>query len=100
MPATDELGSWWSRNGQVEIDIVGLRNHRFNLLATCKWSAQTGTRTLGRLPEHRDHLGGPAGQAQLAIFARGFDPELTTRAAEENVLLFSADDLFGHPANA
>lgn len=35
--APEQIGSWWSRDGQVEIDVVGVRRHRCVLLGSCKW---------------------------------------------------------------
>jgi len=54
-----------------------------------------GVETLSRLKESRASLGGPATDARLAIFARaGFTDGLLRRAAEERVLLVTAEDLF------
>jgi AAA+ ATPase superfamily predicted ATPase len=91
-----ELGSWWSRRGDVEIDIVGMRQQRYTLVAECKWSRNAvGVATLDGLYERRAHLGGAAAQARLAIFARaGFTDALRKRADKEKVILVSADDLF------
>jgi uncharacterized protein len=88
-----ELGSWWSRDGRVEIDIVGASRGRYDLLASCKWSRSAGTDVLQQLLAHRDQLPG-ATAARLAIFARGFDPQLRRRAADEEVTLVGVEDLF------
>ena len=49
---------------------------------------------LGALLRHRDELP-KAGGARLAIFARGFKPQLRRRAAEEDVALIGIEELFG-----
>jgi AAA+ ATPase superfamily predicted ATPase len=93
LPASRQLGCWWSRNGRTEVDLVGASRGRYDLLASCKWSRATPTDALGTLLAHRDELP-RAGGARLAIFARGFEPELERRAAEEGVALIGAEDLF------
>jgi len=93
--ASEELGSWWSRNGQVEIDIVGVAKGRCTFLGSCKWARRAGVQVLEELREAQAALGGRAATARLAIFARsGFDAALRRRAAEEGVLLVTAADLF------
>jgi len=93
LPASQQLGSWWSRDGQTEIDIVGLSRSRYDLLASCKWSRRTPAGALSQLLAHRDALG-RAGTARLAIFARGFTPELRRLAAAEDVELIDVKRLF------
>lgn len=94
--ASEELGSWWSRDGQVEIDVVGIAKGRCTLLGSCKWARRVGVQALDELREAQAALGGKAATARLAIFARsGFDAALRRRAAEEDVLLVTAADLFG-----
>lgn len=93
--ASEELGSWWSRDGQVEIDVVGVAKGRCTFLGSCKWARRAGVRALDELREAQAALGGKAATARLAIFARGgFDAALRRRAAEEDVLLVTAADLF------
>ncbi|HEU4393447.1 MAG TPA: ATP-binding protein [Solirubrobacterales bacterium] len=93
LPASQHLGNWWSRDGQVEIDIVGASRGRYDLLGSCKWGQEAPTAALGQLLSHRDSLP-RAGSARLAIFARGFEPELERRAKEEQVSLVTAERLF------
>jgi hypothetical protein len=76
------------------VDVVGASRGRYDLLASCKWSRAAPTSALGELLAHRDELP-RAGNAHLAIFARGFEPELERRATEEGVALIAAEDLFG-----
>lgn len=95
LPRFDSLGSWWSRAGDAEIDVVATSKQRPVLLGSCKWSTRASVAALERLRDHRERLGTAAGGATLAIFARGFTPQLVRKADDEGVLLVSAADLFG-----
>jgi AAA+ ATPase superfamily predicted ATPase len=91
----EQIGSWWSRDGSVEIDIVGVRRHRYQLLGSCKWRRTVDEDVLDQLYEHRAALGGSAARARLALFARdGFSDRVLERANDENLLLVTAADLF------
>lgn len=92
---SEQLGSWWSRDGRVEIDIVGVRRHRYELLGSCRWSRTVDEDALDHLYEQRAALGGKAAKARLSLFAReGFTDRLRARAADEGVILVTAADLF------
>lgn len=93
LPPSRHLGSWWSRDGQIEVDIVGASRGRYDLLGSCKWDRTAPATALTQLLAHRDALP-KAGSARLAIFARGFSAELRRRAREEDVALIDADRLF------
>lgn len=93
LPASQQLGSWWSRDGQTEIDIAGVSRGRYDLLASCKWAKKAPAAALDRLLEQRDELP-KAGGAKVAIFARGFSPALERRAAQEDAELIGIDRLF------
>jgi len=93
LPASQQLGCWWSRDGRTEIDIVGVSRARYDLLASCKWDRKAPSTVLSQLLAHRDAVG-RADAAQLAIFARGFAPELERRAKKEGVALIGVDRLF------
>jgi AAA+ ATPase superfamily predicted ATPase len=93
LPASQQLGSWWSRDGQTEVDIVGVSRGRYDLLASCKWAKSAPASALAQLLEQRDSLP-RAGRADLAIFARGFSAALRRRADEEGVTLIGPDRLF------
>jgi uncharacterized protein len=93
IPTSQHLGCWWSRDGQVEVDIVGTSRGRYDLLGSCKWDRKAPTAVLGQLLAHRDSLN-RARSARLLIFARGFDPELKRRAKEEQVTLVGINRLF------
>jgi AAA+ ATPase superfamily predicted ATPase len=93
-PASSTLGSWWSRDGQVEIDIAGMSKGHYDVLGSCKWATSVRSRALGDLLAARAHLGGTATNASLVLFARGFSDEIVQRATHERVELVSAADLF------
>jgi AAA+ ATPase superfamily predicted ATPase len=93
--APHDVGSWWSRKGDVEIDLVGVRKHRYVLLGSCKWRREADTDVLGDLLEHQNALGPAARRARLLIFARErFTDQMTRRARDEDVRLLTAADLF------
>jgi uncharacterized protein len=93
--ANREVGAWWSRDGQVEIDIVGLRKTRYGLLGSVKWSREVSEAQLDDLRRQRRKLGSAGASARLALFAReSFSTSLRRRAKEEGVLLVTAADLF------
>ena len=93
--APHEVGSWWSRRGDVEIDVVGVRKHRYVLVGACKWRREADTDVLGELLAQRHALGPSARNAKLLIFAReSFTEQLRERAGEERVELLTAPDLF------
>lgn len=92
LPMSQQLGNWWSRDGQTEIDVVGTSRGRYDLLASCKWSASAPASALEQLLEQRDSLP-RAGRAKLAIFARGFSKSLRRRAEEEDVALIGVGQL-------
>jgi AAA+ ATPase superfamily predicted ATPase len=93
LPASQQLGSWWSRDGQTEIDMVGISRGRHDLLGSCKWSKSAPVSALEQLLAQRDALP-KSSSAKLAIFARGFSRKLEQRAAEENVSLIGIERLF------
>lgn len=93
-PDPKRIGSYWSRDGQVEIDVVARSKGFYDLLGSCKWSQKAKTTALGDLINARDHLGPRATNARLVIFARGFDPKLVEQAADNGVTLIPANDLF------
>jgi hypothetical protein len=93
--APQEVGSWWDRKGNVEIDIVGVRKHRYVLVGSVKWRRIVGADVLDDLLGQQAALGAPARNAKLLIFAReGFTDELRQRATEEGVTLLTVQDLF------
>lgn len=97
-----EVGSWWSRKGDAEIDVVAIGRDQHVLLGSCKWRRrEVGEDVLDQLYAHRALLGPKAARARLALFAgRGFSATVRKRAEQENVLLVTASDLFAEPAGA
>ncbi len=93
--APHEVGSWWDRRGRVEIDIVGVRGHRYVLVGSVKWRRTADVSVLDDLLEQNAALGSAARQAKLLIIAReGFTDALARRAGDEGVTLLTARDLF------
>lgn len=93
--APRQIGSWWSRDGQTEIDVVGISRHRYALLGSCKWRRVVDIDVLDQLRDHQAALGGHAAAARLIIFGREqFAPELRERSAAEGIHLVSAARLF------
>jgi uncharacterized protein len=93
--APEQIGSWWSRNGQTEVDVVGVRKHRYVLVGSCKWRRIAGVDILDDLYAKQEQLGPRAARARRLLFAReGFTADLRAQAAEDDVLLLSAADLF------
>ena len=92
-----EVGAWWSRRSDVEVDVITLDKKGYGLLGSCKWwRKRVGPAELDALYDARAALGPKAAQARLALFARGgFTPEVVERAALESVSLVGLDDLFG-----
>ena len=88
-----EIGAYWTRTHDVEIDVVARTKRGYSALGSCKWSTKADTHDLDRLVKSRDTIKG-AGNASLWIFARGFHPALEKRAAAEDVRLVSAGDLY------
>jgi AAA+ ATPase superfamily predicted ATPase len=92
--APTQIGSWWSRDGRTEIDIVGVRRNNYVLVGSCKWRKIADVDVLNDLFDQQDALG-RARRAQLVIFAReGFTDRMRARAEEEDVQLFTAADLY------
>lgn len=95
------VGGWWGDSApgragrtQEEIDIVGLKNKRVQILGECKWTS--GEMPLSVLTDLRDHklpavlasreLKGPSGQGpRILLFARsGFSGALRRVAQAED----------------
>lgn len=92
-PASEEVGGYWTRTYDIEVDIVGRAGWRWTALGSVKWSKQADTRVLDQLEHQRTALGTRALDAQLLVFARGFAPALRDRAADSGVRLVAVDDV-------
>lgn len=91
------VGRWWSRDGQVEIDVAATdRRGRYTFLGTCKWhKGLVGRQALRQLQDQRAQMGAPAAGATLGVFARrGFSPGLHDEAQHAGVPLIRTEDLF------
>ncbi len=92
-----DVGSWWSRKSDLEIDVVTRDKKGYSLLGSCKWSKNALREdVLDDLTRARALLGPRAACANLALFAReGFSEALRVRARREGVTLVDVDHLFG-----
>jgi hypothetical protein len=93
-----EVGSWWSRTHDLEIDVVTLEKRGYGVLGSCKWSTRkVGENVLDELYEAKAAFGPKAAQTKLALFARaGFTEALRERAEREDVALIDAADLYSN----
>ena len=93
----DEIGSWWSRRSDVEVDVAAVHNDRYTLLGSCKWTTQPFANSdLIELETARDVIGPKAARAALVAFSKsGFTEHVEERAALGEVRLFRPVDLFG-----
>jgi hypothetical protein len=91
-----QVGSWWSRTHDIEIDVVTIEKHGYGLLGACKWTRKpVGEAVLDGLLAARAALGPQASRAKLVVFARsGGSPQLQRRAGREGILLVRTEDLF------
>lgn len=90
-------GRYWSRDGQLEIDVVAELDDGHYLFGECKWSsAPVGPSVyyrlrekVARLPEakYRDS------PTYILFSASGFKDELVQTAGQDGVVLISGDDL-------
>jgi hypothetical protein len=91
-----EVGRWWSRRHDTEIDVVTIERSRYGVLGSCKWSTKAvGTDVLDELYRGRAVLGPKAAQAELVLFSRsGFTKGVRERAKREQVRLVEVSGLF------
>jgi AAA+ ATPase superfamily predicted ATPase len=94
----EEIGAYWTRTHDVEIDLIARDRKSVLAVGSCKWSARADTHDLDRLIELRGQIRG-AGNATPYVFARDFHPALLQRAERERIRLVPADELFSDPAN-
>lgn len=88
VPAAESFLPWWTRDGQVEVDVVGVDREVTSLLGTIKWRASGGvtSRDLGELAAYRSRVPRAAGARLAAISPTGEAPASAD-------LALSADDL-------
>ncbi len=94
--SADEVGSWWNRKSNVEVDVVAVDKRGYTVLGECKWwKSLVDGDVLDDLFDARTAIGPKANQAELVLFSKtGFTDELEARAQREDVHLFTVDDLF------
>lgn len=91
-----QIGSWWSRKSDIEIDVVAIDKHLYTLVGSCKWTKNPVKESvLDDLHIARTALGPKAAKAELALFSKsGFSQEVKSRAKREQVHLITVEDLF------
>jgi hypothetical protein len=93
-----DIGAYWTRTHDVEVDLVARGRQGILAVGSCKWSSRADTHDLDRLIELRGRIRG-AGAAALYVFARDFHKGLVQRAERDRVRLVSAEELFAEPAD-
>lgn len=94
-----DVGSWWSRKSETEIDVVTRTKKGYGLLGSCKWTrSAVKPDVLDELQRAPAVLGPSASKARLVLFSRSeFSAALRARAKDEGVTLVNADHLFDAP---
>jgi AAA+ ATPase superfamily predicted ATPase len=93
LAGAEDIGAYWTRTHDVEVDLVARKRKSIVAVGSCKWSTRADTHDLDRLIELRGRIRG-AGSAALYIFARDFHESLVERAEHAGVRLVSAEELF------
>lgn len=92
-----DAGRYWSRDGSVEIDIVGDLDDGTTLACECKWSSSpVGVSVYYELMRKVSLLPPPRGTGLVrhALFsAAGFDESMVETAARDDVILVSGEEL-------
>lgn len=93
----EDVGRWWRRDGQLEIDVVARLDNKRYAFGSCKWNSKPMDggdltdlmRAVDQLPEEKWRR-----DAHYMLFSlSGFDGALEDRAKEQGVLLVSGEDL-------
>lgn len=89
----DRVDSWWSADGQHEIDLVGTSGRGIGFVGEAKWSGRPLSATvLSRLDEHAGALPGVTPATPRLFYGRaGCAPPLVSRSG---VRCFSAADVY------
>lgn len=96
--AGTDVGSWWSTDGEHEIDVVGVIRKTPTFIGTVKWRAKPlGYDVYKNLASHAEALGVDASIPWL-MFGRG-GVEQRVLDGEPNVRGFSIDDLYATSAS-
>jgi AAA+ ATPase superfamily predicted ATPase len=99
LAGAEEIGAYWTRTHDVEVDLIARDRKGVLAVGSCKWSERADSHDFDRLLELRGRIRG-AGSATPYVFARDFHPTLLRRAEREPVRLVSADELFSDAAHA
>lgn len=98
MPLIMDMGRWWSRSSQVEIDLVAHLKDGSYLFGECKWTASpVDVDELVRLQRKVELVPNQSWKerAQYVLFsAGGFKPYLEERSREGKILLIGPEELF------
>jgi AAA+ ATPase superfamily predicted ATPase len=96
-----DFGRYWSRDGQIEIDIVAEREDGTYLFGECKWRADTVIRLSDYSALQAKVAGSPEARwrnspSHILFAVGGFAPELHSLAGDPNERLYlvSGGDLF------
>jgi AAA+ ATPase superfamily predicted ATPase len=89
-----DVGSWWSTDGQHEIDVVGFGRRDPTFIGTVKWrEGPLDGSVYANLADHARALGVRTGVPWLMISRGGTDPRVLRR--QPHVRGYSIDDLYG-----
>lgn len=98
LPLIMEMGRWWSRNSQVEIDLVARLKDDSYVFVECKWTASPVDTDelfkLRRKVELLPHESWKQRARYALVSAGGFKTHLQERAHEQGVLLIGLEELF------
>lgn len=96
LPGTD-IGSWWSTDGNHEIDIVGVKRKAPTFIGTVKWrAAPLGYDVYKNLESHAAALGADESIPWLMLGRGGVEARLLR--AEDHVRGYSIADLYAETA--
>ncbi len=93
--APQEIGAFWSRDGRTEVDVVGVRKHRYvhrGLMQVAQDGGDRRARRAARATGSARTEGGARSAGDLR--ARGIHRRAAGGSGEEDVLLVTAADLF------
>jgi AAA+ ATPase superfamily predicted ATPase len=91
----EQVASWWSPDGQHEIDLVGVTGgKRVGFIGTVKWSRRPLSRSvLAELDAHAESLAGYSPATPRLVYSRGGCG--ASVAAMPNVRCFSLPEMYG-----
>jgi uncharacterized protein len=103
LPVILEMGRWWSRKNEVELDVAAELADGSYLYGECRWASSPVPRSeLTRLQWKVEQLPHKVWKKQVRfiLFSAGtFEPKLKQAAVEEDVILIDGDGLFHPPGS-